>query len=96
MIVPALAVENLGASGAVEFGQAVEGKKVIEDAGRHLGNGRTARHVDHRLVGNDLVHRLGARGMPVGGLDAAAGGGGHNSLVARCLPRPADIDPDRP
>ena len=71
LVVHALAVEHLRPALRVEVGQAVEGEDVGDDAGHHLGDRRTARHLDDRLVGDDLVHRRCPGRIRLGRLDAS-------------------------
>ncbi|OIQ63998.1 hypothetical protein GALL_544550 [mine drainage metagenome] len=75
-VVDALRVKHQRATLTVEFRQAVEGQHVGNHAGHHLGNGRAARHLDDRLVEDDLVNRRGAGRVGRGGLHAAVGGAG--------------------
>ena len=71
LVVHALAVEHLRPALRVEVGQPVEGQDVGDDAGHHLGDRRAARHLDDRLVGDDLVHRRRLRRIRLRGLHAA-------------------------
>ena len=61
LVVQALAVEHLRPALAVEFRQLAEGNHVGDDAGHDFGDRRAARHLDDRLVGDDLVDRRGPR-----------------------------------
>ncbi|MPM14565.1 hypothetical protein SDC9_60929 [bioreactor metagenome] len=76
LVVDALAVEHRRAALTVEFRQPVEGQHVGDDAGHHLGDRRAARHLDDRLVGDDLVHRRRPRRVRCRRLHAAIGGAG--------------------
>ena len=75
-VVDALRIEHLRPALAVEFGQPAEGVDEGDDAGHDLGDRRAARHLDDRLVGDDLVDRRGLRRVGLGRLHAAPGGAG--------------------
>ena len=96
-VVDGFAIEGLGSSQAVQFGQAAKRDEMGQHTGHHHRYRRASRHMDNRLVLDDVRHRHGPRRIRIGTgepTEGRAGPHGNNRRSASgCLFQQIQVGP---